>query len=77
MTCTVRIPGVSPLIRFGALKVMLVGVIELSETEVPPILSNVSEDIPVDKLVPMSVMTCDPVLVIELGVSEVIVGTAR
>ncbi len=75
-TCTFRDPSVAPLIRLGAVKTMLVEVTELVVTEAPPILSKVSEDIPVVKLAPVSVTVCDPVLVTDVGLSEIIIGTA-
>ncbi len=67
----------APLTSTGALNTMIVEDTELGATKVPPTLSKVSEERPVEKLLPVSETVCEPVLVTEVGVIEEIVGAGK
>ena len=77
MICTVRAPSVAPLIRVGETKVTAVDETEIGVTRELPTRTWVSEEFPVEKLEPDSVIVVAPVLVTELGEMEVIVGAAK
>ena len=77
MICTVRAPSDAPLIRVGETKVTVEDDTESGVTRELPTRTCVSDEFPVEKFEPDSVIVVAPVLVTELGVMEEMEGAAK